>query len=49
VADWQVLFDGSKTDGLRGYEAEAFPTDSWVVEDGLLRTVPGQALDLITV
>jgi hypothetical protein len=49
VADWQVLFDGAVTDGLRGYGADTFPTDSWVVEDGLLRTVPGRPLDLITV
>lgn len=49
VADWQVLFDGAETDGLRGYGAETFPTDSWRVADGLLQSVPGQAVDMITV
>jgi hypothetical protein len=48
VADWQVLFDGGATTGLRGYGSSAFPSSSWVIRDGLLRTVPGEAVDLVT-
>jgi hypothetical protein len=46
--DWQVLFDGSATDALRGYGMAGFPADRWLVADGELRTVPGPGVDLIT-
>jgi Domain of Unknown Function (DUF1080) len=45
---WQVLFDGTSTDALRGYGMNAFPGDRWLVVDGELRTVPGAGADLIT-
>ena len=46
--EWQVLFDGTATDALRGYGMDGFPADRWVVEDGELRTVPGSGIDLVT-
>ena len=46
--DWQVLFDGGRTDAFRGYGTDGFPADRWVVEGGELRTVPGSEIDLIT-
>ena len=46
--DWQVLFGGSSTDKLRGYQMEGFPT-AWKVEAGLLKVIPGVSnVDLIT-
>ena len=45
--DWISLFDGVSTAALRGYGQDAFP-ESWVVEDGALRAVPGPGVDLIT-
>lgn len=37
-AGWTLLFDGTSTDGWRGYNREDFP-DGWVVEDGTLTRV----------
>ena len=45
---WTVLWDGTSTDGLRGYGAPDFPADRWEVEDDALRTVPGHGVDLVT-
>jgi hypothetical protein len=43
-----VLFNGSSTDKLRGYQMEGF-SSAWKVEDGLLKTVTGVSnVDLIT-
>ena len=50
--EWQVLFDGKETKGLRAFKGEGFPSKGWIVEDGALKTVPkqqgGQVTDLIT-
>ena len=46
--EWQVLFDGTATDALRGYGMDGFPADRWAVEAGELRTVPGSGIDLVT-
>jgi hypothetical protein len=46
--EWQVMFDGTVTDALRGYGMDGFPADRWVVEAGELRTVPGSGIDLVT-
>lgn len=35
-AGWQLLFDGSSTEGWRGYNKESFPERGWWVEDGML-------------
>lgn len=48
AAKWETLFDGKTATGLRGYQREGFPSDHWVIENGALKTVPGQAVDLIT-
>ena len=45
---WQVLFDGTSTNALRGYGMDGFPVDRWLIADGELRTVPGLGVDLIT-
>ena len=31
---WILLFDGSSTDGWRGYNQESFPEEGWAVMDG---------------
>ena len=49
AADWIVLFDGKPTDKLRGYKMKAFPSEQWVIDNGALKTVPGKAVDLISV
>jgi len=49
AADWIVLFDGKPTDKLRGYKMKAFPSEQWVIDNGALKTVPGKAIDLISV
>ncbi len=35
--DWLVMFDGESTDGWRGYGKETFPTQGWVIEEGVLK------------
>ena len=45
---WTIVFDGSSTDKLRGYNMKTFP-DSWKVEDGALVTLTGVPnVDLVT-
>ena len=34
---WQLLFDGSTTEGWRGAGADGFPERGWVVSDGMLK------------
>ena len=36
--DWTYLFDGTSTDGWRGYNAETLP-EGWVIEDGSLKSL----------
>lgn len=43
-----VLFDGKDTSAWKGYGQEAFPAKQWVIDNGALKTVPGQSLDLVT-
>jgi hypothetical protein len=46
---WEVLFDGSGTEKWRGFKKDSFPASSWKVEDGALKTIPGEhGTDLIT-
>jgi len=49
ATDWTVLFDGKPTDKLRGYKQTGFPTNSWVITDGALKSIPGHGVDLVTV
>ncbi len=46
-AEWTVLFDGEKVNGLRGYKQAGLP-DSWVIVDGTMKTIPGHGVDLIS-
>ena len=48
-SDWLVLFDGKSVSGLRGYKMNSFPWGSWTIEDGSLKTVPGEkGIDIIS-
>ena len=48
-SDWTILFDGSTVKGLRGYKMESFPSESWAIKDGDLKTIPGKhGVDLIS-
>lgn len=38
---WQLLFDGTSTDGWKGYNADQFPEKGWVVKDGMLTVSSG--------
>jgi hypothetical protein len=44
----QVLFDGKDTSAWKGYRQQGFPTNRWVIDNGALKTVPGNAVDLVT-
>ena len=53
TAGWKLLFDGKTTNGWRGFHADAFPAQGWVVEDGAIKRVatvktPGAGGDIIT-
>src|SRR6188768_4007482 len=45
---WKVLFDGKSTDAFRGFRQASFPTNSWVVDGGALKSLPTVQVDLIT-
>lgn len=45
---WTVLFDGKSTDAFRGFKTDSLPANSWVIEDGTLRSLPAKQVDLIT-
>ena len=47
-ADSNVLFDGKNTSAFRGYKQQGFPTNGWTIDNGALKTVAGQGVDLIT-
>ena len=49
-SDWQVFFDGKSVSGLIGYKMDSFPWGSWAIEDGSLKTVPGEkGIDIISI
>jgi hypothetical protein len=53
AAGWKLLFDGTTTNGWRGFHADAFPAEGWVVEAGTIKrvatvTTPGAGGDIIT-
>ncbi len=41
-AGWIVLFDGTATQGWRGYGSTGFPERGWEVDEGCLHRVPGE-------
>ncbi|MGV3772444.1 MAG: 3-keto-disaccharide hydrolase [Verrucomicrobiales bacterium] len=45
---WEVLFDGKSTQKWRGFKKDKFPSESWKVEDGSLRTIVGNGTDIVT-
>lgn len=46
---WTVLFDGTSTAAWRGYRQQEFPSQSWKIEEGTLKTVVGTPrVDIIT-
>ncbi|MDB6024612.1 MAG: hypothetical protein JWM68_835 [Verrucomicrobiales bacterium] len=46
---WTTLFDGSSTEAFRAYKKESFPNNSWKIENGTLKTIPGKdGVDIIT-
>jgi hypothetical protein len=47
-SDWIPIFDGSSTNALRAYKKDSFPATEWKVEGGVLKSVAGQRVDLIT-
>jgi hypothetical protein len=44
----QALFTGKDTSAFRGYKQQSFPANGWTVDNGALKTVPGQGGDIIT-
>ena len=54
AAGWELLFDGTSTEGWRGYNKESFPESGWDVQDGNLVVLAsdgseeGQGGDIIT-
>ena len=38
ASEWIVLFDGSSTEGWRGFNQESLP-ENWVIEDGTLKSL----------
>lgn len=48
-SEWKVLFDGKSTSEWRGFKQPGFPTGSWVIEEGALKTVGGaERIDIVT-
>ena len=45
---WEVLFDGKSTDAFRGFRQNSFPSGSWTIDEGTLKSLPGKQIDLIT-
>lgn len=46
---WKLLFDGTTTEGWKGYNADQFPEKGWVVSDGMLTvSSDGGGGDIIT-
>jgi hypothetical protein len=47
-SSWTPLFNGSSAEAFRGYKKDSFPSTSWKVENGTLKSIPGNGTDLIT-
>ena len=47
--EWQILFDGEKIDGMRGYKMNSFPWESWEITEDGLKTIPNtKGVDIIS-
>jgi hypothetical protein len=42
---WRFLWDGKTTKGWRGAKLKTFPTESWLIQDGLLKVVANGGLE----
>ena len=45
---WKLLFDGTTTNGWKGFAKPAFPSQGWTVEDGTLKGLGKKGGDIIT-
>jgi hypothetical protein len=45
---WTVLFDGKSTAAFRGFKQDSFPSNSWGIDEGTLKSLPTKHIDLIT-
>src|SRR5437868_15415349 len=45
---WITLYNGKGTEQLRGYKMDGFPSNSWAIDGDALKTMPGKAVDLIS-
>ena len=45
---WRLLFDGVSFEGWTGMKGSPFPTRSWTLEEGTIRTREGGDYDLVT-
>lgn len=39
---WELLWDGTSTDGWRGAKLESFPEKGWIIEDGVLTVIESE-------
>ena len=50
LGGWQLLFDGQTSTGWEGFQGTPFPTASWAIEDGTIRTLADNSGgDIVTV
>ncbi|MBI3850190.1 MAG: DUF1080 domain-containing protein [Verrucomicrobia bacterium] len=45
---WTVLFDGTSTAAFRGFKQDSVSPNSWVIDNGTLKSLPAKQVDLIT-
>lgn len=45
---WTILFDGKSTAAFRGFKQDSFPSNSWVMDDGILKSLSAKQIDLVT-
>lgn len=43
---WELVFDGKTLEGWRGLNKDQVPERHWVIEDGLLRKIPRDSIEL---
>ena len=45
---WRLLFDGTTTNGWKGFRKDGFPGEGWIVEDGTLKGLGRKGGDIVT-
>jgi len=48
AAGWQLLFDGTSTNGWRSFKKQSFPANAWVIEHGWLHCLGKAPGDIIS-